>query len=103
MQANNCSLCICSCKSAQGKAAAKPDLPKRHNPIVGLFPTHVISLEAPEPTLLSRCLALAEQEQAAARAAAAAAAAADGKPVAAAASKGKPVGPMTHNNEKDFK
>ena len=91
------------CTSAQGKAAAKPDLPKRHNPIASLFPTHVISLEAAEPALLSRCLALAEQEQAAARAAAAAAAAADGKPVAAAAGKGKPVGPMTHNNEKDFK
>ena len=88
---------------AQGKAAAKSDLPKRHNPVASLFPTHVISLDAPEPALLSRCLALAEQEQAAARAAATAAAAADGKPVAAAAGKGKPVGPMTHNTEKDFK
>lgn len=89
----------CACECAQGKAAAKPELPKRHSPIVGLFPTHVISLEAPEPSLLSRCIALGEQEQAAARAVAAA----DGKPVPAAAGKGKPVGPMTHNNEKDFK
>lgn len=84
---------------AQGKAAAKSDLPKRHNPVASLFPTHVISLDAPEPALLSRCLALAEQEQAGARAAATA----DGKPVAAAAGKGKPVGLMTHNTEKDFK
>lgn len=84
--------------SAQAKAAAKPDLPKRHNPIANLFPTHVISLEALEPALLSRCLALGEQEQAAA--------AAGGKPVAAAsAGKGKtkePAGPSTHNNDKDF-
>lgn len=90
---------------AQGKAAAKPELPRRHNPIASLFPTHVISLEAPEPSLLSRCLALGEQEQAVARAAAAAAAAAEGKPVAAAG-KGKPkepAGPLTHNNDKDFK
>ena len=88
--------------SVQGKAAAKPDLPKRHNPIAELFPTHVISLEALEPALLSRCLALGESEQAAARAAAAA----DGKPVPAAAGKGKskePAGPLTHNNDKDFK
>lgn len=83
----------------------KPDLPKRHIPRSNLFPTHVIHLEAAEPALLSRCLALGEQEQAAARAAAAATAAADGKPAAAPAKgKGKePAGPMTHNNEKDMK
>ena len=86
----------------QGKVAAKPDLPKRHNPIADLFPTHVISLEALEPALLSRCLALGESEQAAARAAAAA----DGKPAPTTAGKGKtkePAGPLTHNNDKDFK
>lgn len=96
----------CVLVTAQGKAAAKPELPKRHSPIASLFPTHVISLEAPEPTLLSRCLALGEQEQAAAKAAAAAAAAAEGKPVGATAGKGKskePAGPLTHNNDKDFK
>ena len=69
-----------------------------------LFPTHAIHLDAPEPTLLSRCLALGERELAAARAAAAAAAA-EGKPAAAPAKgKGKePAGPMTHNTDKDFK
>jgi len=88
-----------------GKAPLKPDLPKRLTPLPDLFPTHVIHLDAPEPTLLSRCLALGEHELAAARAAAAAAAAAEGKPAAAPA-KGKakePAGPMTHNTDKDFK
>ena len=88
-----------------GKAPLRPDLPKRFNPLPGLFPTHVIHLEAPEASLLPRCLALGEQELAAAKAAAAAAAAADGKPAGAPA-KGKakePAGPMTHNTEKDFK
>lgn len=92
----------CVLVTAQGKVVAKPEMPKRHSPIASLFPTHVISLEAPEPMLLSRCLALGEQEQAAARAAAAA----EGKPVAATPGKGKakePAGPLTHNNDKDFK
>ncbi|DBA87705.1 hypothetical protein WJX77_003659 [Trebouxia sp. C0004] len=88
-----------------GKAPLKPDLPKRLTSLPDLFPTHVIHLDAPEPTLLSRCLASGEHELAAARAAAAAAAAAEGKPAAAPA-KGKakePAGPMTHNSDKDFK
>jgi len=88
-----------------GKAPLKPDLPKRLAPLPELFPTHVIHLDAPEPTLLPRCLALGERELAAAKAAAAAAAAAEGKPAAAPA-KGKakePAGPMTHNTDKDFK
>ncbi|DBA71290.1 TPA: Adenylate kinase 7 [Trebouxia sp. C0005] len=87
-----------------GKAPLKPDLPKRLIPLPDLFPTHVIHLDAPEPTLLSRCLALGEHELAAARAAASAAAAAEGKPAAPAKSKAKePAGPMTHNTDKDFK
>ena len=85
----------------QGKAAVRPDLPKRLKALPDMFPTHVIHMDAAEAALLPRCLALGEQEQAAARAAAAAA---DPKSAAAPAKgKGKEAGPITHNNEKDFK